>query len=254
MTIESDAITKEAPAITVRVANLDDLDPVMALCMAAVEDNGFLGADPIKLVHAVYPALMLDGGVIGVVEEPDGTLSGGVLLHISKHWYSEESFLEEKSVFIHPDFRRVKGGRAARLMEFAKHTSDTLGLPLLIGVLSSERTEGKTRLYKQKFGEPSGAFFLYNGRTGRKRLPKPRRRIAVTATIEADSWDDFRAAFERFADKVSKDTFPLKSFDAEEHGFECSVRSSEKKTITRDTWESDMTQYLAQPESSVLSD
>lgn len=158
--------TKIDPKINVRVAGLDDLDDVMQLCFAAVEDNGFLDADPSRLLQAIYPALQQDGGIIGVTEEEDGTLSGGVLLHISKHWYSDAPFLEEKSVFIRPDFRQAKGGRAARLVEFAKRASDTLGLPLLIGVLSSERTEGKVRMYQRFFGQPQGAFFLYNGHTG----------------------------------------------------------------------------------------
>jgi len=155
--------------ITVRIGTLDDLDEVMALSLAAVEDNGFLNADPQELVKAMYPALMQDHGIVGVTVEPDGRLSGGVLLTLSKHWYSSAIFLEERSVFVHPDFRNAKGGRAARLVEFSKRVSDTLGLPLLIGVLSSDRTEAKVRLYRRAFGEPQGAFFLYNGATGAHR-------------------------------------------------------------------------------------
>lgn len=153
----------------VRVGSIDDLDALMELSLLAVEDNGFLGADPQKLLHALYPALCQDHGIVGVVQETDGTISGGILLHISQHWYSDAPFLEEKSIFIHPDFRAAKGGRAKRLAEFAKKASDTLGLPLLIGVLSSERTEGKIRMYRRIFGEPVGAFFLYNGGTGEHR-------------------------------------------------------------------------------------
>jgi hypothetical protein len=41
-----------------------------------------------------------------------------------------------------------------------------MGMPLLIGVLSNSRTEAKIRLYKRHFGEPAGAYFLYNARTG----------------------------------------------------------------------------------------
>jgi len=157
--------------ITVRIGTLDDLDEVMALSLAAVEDNGFLNADPQALLQIMYPALMQDHALVGVVVEPDGRLSGGVLLQVSRHWYSSpgEHFLEEKSIFVHPDFRNAKGGRAARLAEFTKKVSDTLGLPLLIGVLSSDRTEAKVRMYRRIFGEPQGAFFLYNGATGAHR-------------------------------------------------------------------------------------
>jgi hypothetical protein len=81
-------------------------------------------------------------------------------------WYSDHEVLEEKAIFIHPDYRSAKGGRARRLCEFSKNTADSLGIPLIIGVLSNNRTEAKVRLYKRQFGEPSGAFFLYNARTG----------------------------------------------------------------------------------------
>lgn len=159
-------LAKIETQVNVRIANIHDLDKVMELCLAAVEDNGFLEATPQKLLQSIYPALTQEGGIIGVIEEPDGVLSGGILLTVGSHWYSDATFLEEKSVFISKDFRAAKGGRAARLVEFAKKAADTLALPLLIGVLSSTRTEGKIRMYRRIFGEPQGAFFLYGAKTG----------------------------------------------------------------------------------------
>lgn len=81
-------------------------------------------------------------------------------------WYSDTPVLEEKAIFIHPNYRSAKGGRARRLCEFSKKASDQLEIPLIIGVLSNHRTEAKVRLYERQFGRPSGAFFLYNARTG----------------------------------------------------------------------------------------
>jgi hypothetical protein len=52
------------------------------------------------------------------------------------------------------------------LCDFSKKVSDELGMPLSIGVLSSDRTEGKVRMYERIFGKPSGAYFLYGTRTG----------------------------------------------------------------------------------------
>jgi GNAT superfamily N-acetyltransferase len=89
-----------------------------------------------------------------------------VLLRIGSMWYSDHEVLEEKAIFIHPDYRNAKGGRARRLCEFSKQVADALGVPLIIGVLSNHRTKAKVRLYERQFGEPSGAFFLYNARTG----------------------------------------------------------------------------------------
>ena len=81
-------------------------------------------------------------------------------------WYSDTPVVEEKAIFIHPDYRSAKGGRATRLCEFSKKVSDTLGIPLIIGVLSNNRTQAKVRMYERQFGKPSGAFFLYGARTG----------------------------------------------------------------------------------------
>jgi hypothetical protein len=74
--------------------------------------------------------------------------------------------LEERAIFIPPEYRGVKGGRARRLCEFAKQAAKAMEMPLLIGVLSNHRTEAKVRLYERQFGKPTGAFFLYNGSTG----------------------------------------------------------------------------------------
>lgn len=158
-------MTEEVPLVT-RVATPDDLDEIMAIAVQACHENGFLNPSPERLLRGIYPALHLDHGIVGVVGPEGGPIQGTVLLHINQHWYSEEQFLEEKSVFVHPDYRQAAGGRAARLVEFSKKAADRLGLPLLIGVLSSNRTEGKVRMYRRLLGEPQGAFFLYNGGTG----------------------------------------------------------------------------------------
>jgi hypothetical protein len=81
-------------------------------------------------------------------------------------WYSDADVLEEKAIFVDPEYRSAKGGRARRLCEFSKQVSDKLGIPLIIGVLSNHRTEAKVKLYERQFGKPSGAFFLYNAQTG----------------------------------------------------------------------------------------
>jgi hypothetical protein len=100
--------------------------------------------------------------VIGESRKPEGA----VLLRVGNMWYSDREVLEEKAIFIHPDYRNAKGGRARRLCEFSKSVSDALGIPLIIGVLSNDRTEAKVRLYERQFGKPSGAFFLYGATTG----------------------------------------------------------------------------------------
>lgn len=152
--------------LKIRVGTVEDLDAIMEIAMAACEENGFLNPNPQKLVAEIWPALHQNHGIVGVIGKAGGPIEGVVLLRIGTMWYSDSQVVEEKAIFIHPDFRSAKGGRAARLCEFSKKVADSLGIPLIIGVLSNSRTEAKVRMYERQFGKPSGAFFLYGAKTG----------------------------------------------------------------------------------------
>lgn len=153
----------------VRVGTPEDVHKCMELAMAACEDNGFVTPNTVRLLNEIWAALNNDHGLVGIIEGEDGTAEGAVLLRITTPWYSDTQMLEERGVFVAPEFRSAKGGRARRLCEFSKKAADALGIPLLIGVLSNHRTAGKIRMYERIFGEPNGAFFLYGAKTGAPR-------------------------------------------------------------------------------------
>lgn len=152
--------------LEVKVATPFDVHEMMDLAMSACSENGFANPNPVKLLQEIWSALHLKDGIVGVIRGETGQIEGAILLRIGTPWYSDEKIIEEKAIFIHPEFRSARGGRARKLCEFAKQTADRLGIPLIIGVLSSERTEAKVRLYQRQFGQPSGAFFLYGASTG----------------------------------------------------------------------------------------
>lgn len=151
--------------IHVRVANPSDVHDFMGLALGGAEENAFLNPDPARMLQEIWPALNLTGGICGIIKDANGKPEGGILLRLGKMWYSDEYTLEEKAIFIDPAFRNAKGGRARKLCEFGKRVSEELGLPLIIGVLSNHRTEGKVKMYQRIFGPPTGAFFLYGART-----------------------------------------------------------------------------------------
>lgn len=151
--------------LDVRIGTALDVDDIMSLALSACEENGFVEPNPAKLLAEIWPALNLDKGLVGIIGPPTKP-EGAVLLRIGSMWYSDHEVLEEKAIFIHPEYRSAKGGRARRLCEFSKQVADSLDIPLIIGVLSNNRTKAKVRLYERQFGEPSGAFFLYNAHTG----------------------------------------------------------------------------------------
>lgn len=152
--------------VMIRIGTELDMDGMMELAMNACGENGFLNPSPARLATEIWPALCQDHGIVGIIGEPGEKIEGAVLLRIGTMWYSDSPVVEEKAIFIDPEYRSAKGGRARKLCEFSKKVSDSLGIPLIIGVLSNNRTEAKVRMYKRQFGEPAGAFFLYGAKTG----------------------------------------------------------------------------------------
>ena len=157
----------ESADLMIRLASPQDLDEIMSIAMMACDENGFLNPNPAKIAAEIWPALHQDHGLCAVIGKPNGMIEGLVLLRIGNMWYSDSRVVEEKAIFIHPDFRSAKGGRASKLCEFSKKVADSLGIPLIIGVLSNHRTSAKVRMYERQFGPPSGAFFLYGAQTGK---------------------------------------------------------------------------------------
>jgi hypothetical protein len=157
---------QDIPELVVRVGTPDDVHDVMELAIMGSKENGFVNASQTKMLEDVWQALNHNHGILGLIGPPGGKPEGAVLLRIVVPWYSDEPVIEERAIFIHPDYRSAKGGRASRMCEFSKRVSERMQLPLMIGVLSNQRTEAKVRLYKRHFGEPAGAYWLFNARTG----------------------------------------------------------------------------------------
>ena len=153
------------PHITVRTGTPQDIHPVMALALAACAENGLTKPNPEKLLREIWPSLHCDGGIMGVIGDSD-PLEAAILLRVEAHWYSDDLCLLERAIFVHPDFRKSKVGRAKMLCEFAKQAATNLTIPLVIGILSSQRVEAKIRLYERQFGEPSGAYWIFGAKTG----------------------------------------------------------------------------------------
>lgn len=149
----------------VRTAVPDDFPAIMELCRLLYLENGATKVNWETVQNTIFKGINGEMATLGVIG-PSSHLEGMIYIRFASMWYSDELILEEIYNFVHPNHRRSKNARS--LTEFAKQASDKLGVPLLIGIISNERTAAKIRLYERTFGKPSGAYFLYNARTGQK--------------------------------------------------------------------------------------
>lgn len=148
----------------VRAAHPHDFTDIMAMCAALYEENGISNVNWERVQQAVIDGINGNLSTLAVIG-PAQDLRGMILLRFSETWYSDEPILEELYNYVP---RKHRNGRNAQaLLEFAKSAADRLEIPLLIGVLSQNRTRAKIRLYQRVFGEPVGAFFLHGAKTGR---------------------------------------------------------------------------------------
>jgi len=157
--------------LKLRLGTPDDMREVMDLAIAAAKENGLVNASQLLLAKTIWPALCQDHGLVGCIQKKTGgPIEGMVVLQVGTLFYSDDPCVEEKTVYVLPEYRCAKGGRARKLCEFSKSVADNLGLPLIIGVFSSVETQAKIALYKRIFGEPAGLYFLYGGKTGQKEV------------------------------------------------------------------------------------
>ena len=152
--------------LSVRVGTPDDVDGMMELALAACQENGLTNPNPLKLLGEIWAGLSRQHGIVGIIGRSGEQFEAAILLRTEPLWYSDDLTIVERAIFVHPQFRSAKGGRARKLCEFAEQTAEVLQIPLVIGILSSQRVEGKIRLYERQFGPQSGAYWIYGKKTG----------------------------------------------------------------------------------------
>lgn len=143
--------------LPVRKALPPDKPSIMEMCEENHRDNGQFSLSIPKVETMVDKAFSGGGAIIGVVGS--GQVEGMILLNISQFWYSADWCLEEIQNYVRPAYR--KSTHAKDLINFGKRCSDELGIPLVIGVVSNDRTRAKLELYRRQLGDPCGGYFLH---------------------------------------------------------------------------------------------
>jgi hypothetical protein len=142
----------------VRIATREDAEEIIRLLHIMHAESGMMPLDEECAKRMFERAFNKSGGIIGVIGET-GDIKACIYLLISTFWYTSAYHLEEIFNFVRPDQR--KSNYARYLIAFAQDCSDKCKLPLVIGVMTNNRMEGKVRLYRRTLGYPAGAFFVY---------------------------------------------------------------------------------------------
>jgi hypothetical protein len=149
---------------TVIGATLSDLPEFMRLFKIMHHENGMFDLDEDCVRETFNRAVKNKEGVIGLIKGPLGDLRAMLFLLVTRYYYTQQFHLEELFNFVAPEHRRTNYADA--LLKYADHCQKSLGIPLVIGVLTNNRMEGKVRKYSRHFGMPAGAFFVHGAPAG----------------------------------------------------------------------------------------
>lgn len=145
--------------MTVRLATKADEAQLVALCHELHAENGLCSMDDSLVSEMLSRAFEKRGGIIGVIDGPQG-IEACIYLLLSHIWYSQDYHIEELFNFVSKPYR--SSNHSMDLIEFARDSAKSLGLPLVIGILTNKQLDAKVRHYQRKLGNPSGALFVYN--------------------------------------------------------------------------------------------
>jgi hypothetical protein len=149
--------------LLVRFASAKDEDEIVRLMQAAFLEQPIFPLNETKIRKTIRACTLENlNDRIGMVAVIDGErgLEGYLIAIFANYWYSDAFHLEELSNFVHPDHRQGKH-HARNLIEFAKWFAEVCEVPLVMGILSTQRLEGKIRLYKRQM-KMVGAVFVSN--------------------------------------------------------------------------------------------
>lgn len=151
----------------VRIADERDEDALLEICHFVHGENGLFAFSEERVHRQITGAIRGSvgdrTGLAGVIGEYNA-LQGAILISLGQEWYSDDWQLQELFSYVYPQYRSTPASQD--LLAFADQIQARFGIPLVIGVLSNQRTEAKVRLIRKQFGPACGAFFVRGATTG----------------------------------------------------------------------------------------
>lgn len=151
---------------TVRGGGPADEQAILDLLLLDVAENAARIAPPNeeRILGHIQNATQRRGGLVGVIDSPDGKIVACCLMASMKWWWSEQIFVQELVLYVHPDHRQ--SNHLNDLLQFQRWAVDAwtkdfgFRVYLLCGVLGVHKVREKILMYRRKFRQ-AGAAFVY---------------------------------------------------------------------------------------------
>lgn len=169
LALEKDGPVLNAPSrkpASVRVAHVADEPALLKLLLLDLEMNAAQVAviDEEKVLAKIQIGTRGRGGVVGVIDGPDGTPIAMVVAQPEQWWWSQAWYFSESVNFVHPDHRR--SNHINDLMNFCRWWVDAQSklqgtrVYFLGGVMGWHRVRAKIAKFRRQFFQV-GAVFMY---------------------------------------------------------------------------------------------
>lgn len=146
----------------VRTAKPDDEEEIMALCRDLHKENGLFSLSEARVRGIMQQAFAGRNAFVGVIGARGRIEATACLLMDTSQYYSDDLCLVELWNHVAEPYRSSRNIDA--LIKFEKDCSDKTGLTLITGIITNNRVAAKVRKYRQLYGYPAGAFFVYNAK------------------------------------------------------------------------------------------
>jgi|SRR5580765_4032756 len=149
-----------------RLALPSDEDALLDILTQNHAENGIGPLSAALVKRAIREGTRARGAIIGVVDG-DNEIAGTVGLVFDSWWYSDPTdpgatLLRDRWVYVRHAYR--DGECFDALWKFATNAADEMSremgrpIPLLMGVMATDRVEAKLRLYSRRLPLAGGAF------------------------------------------------------------------------------------------------
>jgi GNAT superfamily N-acetyltransferase len=150
--------------VPIRFAEAGDLARLCGLLRMMHAETPHASLSEARMV-AFAAQVLAEGAVVFSLD--GGEAVGTCGLAIERPWFSDDLWVRDQWLFVHPAHRRTPHARA--LLRTARRYAERLGRPLIMEVAGgpagggSRRVAAKMRLYRRELGEPTGATWVIGG-------------------------------------------------------------------------------------------